>query len=277
MWTAVLVSSLVIGCGKKGPPLPPLISLPAAPAETVASRRGDIVEIQFVAPPVNTDGSRPADLARVDVYGLTGAAASEDDVVDRGSRVGSVIVNPPPDPDEDPDAVRPVDPKAPPKPGIDQGAVGQVTEDLASFPESAPRSYVSVGVNSRGRRGPPSPRTTIPLGPAPPAPAPPQVTYTETTISVLWAPSAAADPASTVAYHVYDAGPTSRRLSDRALASPPYTDDRIEWGAERCYALRTVHTTDGLTMESAASSRTCVRLTDTFPPAPRAVSPPLPP
>ncbi len=195
------------GCGKKGPPLPPLVRLPVAPAETVASRRGTIVEVQFVTPPSNTDGSRPADVSRVDVYGLTGAAASEDDVVRRGSRVGTVIVNPPPDPDEDPDAVEPPDPKAPPKRGIDQGTVGRVTEDIATLSASAPRSYVSIGVSSRGRRGPASARTTIPLGPAPPVPDAPKVTYNETSINVLWTPPAAATPESTAAYHVYDAGP----------------------------------------------------------------------
>jgi hypothetical protein len=264
---ALLMAAVVItGCGKKGPPLPPLISLPVAPAEVTVIRQGSTVEVQFAVPKSNTDGSTPADVDRVDVYGLTGEAASGDDIVRRGSRIGTVLVNPPPDPDEDPDAEKPEDPKAPPKRGIDQGVAGRVSEDIAGISADAPRFYVAVGVNKRGRRGPTSPPAAIPLGPAPPAPPPPVITYTETSISVGWKPPAAA-AAPALAVHVYQPGPPSRRLSDAPLAEPPFTDSRIEWGAERCYALRAVETNNGLTMESEASEPACVRLTDTFPPA----------
>ncbi len=265
----LIAALVVIDCGKKGPPLPPLNRRPVAPLEATAIRRGGTVEVQFVVPKANTDGSTPADISRVDVYGFTGPAVSGDDIVRRGERIGTVLVNPPPDPDEDPDAEKPPDPKAPPKRGIDQGIVGRVSEEIAAVAATEPnepRSYVTVGVSSSGRRGPASPPSTVPLGPAPPAPAPPTVSYTETAINVAWPPPPPS-PSATMAFQVYEPGPPPRRLSDRPVAEPPYTDKRIEWGAERCYTLRLVQTRDGLTMESEASEPACVTLTDTFPPA----------
>jgi hypothetical protein len=265
---ALLIALLPsVSCGKKGPPLPPLVRLPAAPPDAVASRRGSTVEFQFAVPQANTDGSTPADVTRVDVYGLTGEGLSGDDIVRRGARVGTVLVNPPPDPDEDPDAVKPPDPEAPPKRGIDQGEIGRVAEEIAALSASGARSYVGVGVNKAGRRGPTSPPSTIPLGPAPPAPAAPAITYSETAVDVGWAAQASTDPATTTAIHVYEAGTAPRRLSDKPLPEPPFQDTRIEWGAERCYQLRTVQTANNLTMESEASEPACVTLKDTFPPA----------
>jgi hypothetical protein len=192
-----------------------------------------------------------------------------EEIVRRGSKVGSVLVNPPPDPDEDPDAEKPARSAKDARPGaVDQGAVARVTEDIDAASTSEPRSYVSVGVNTRGRRGPVSSLTAVPTGPPPPAPAPPAVTYTETDIRVDWAATPPiADSTSAFTYHVYDAGPVPRRLTDRALEAGPFVDKRIEWGSERCYALRTVQTIDGLTVESEASPPECVTPIDTFPPA----------
>jgi hypothetical protein len=224
--------------------------------------------VQFVVPAANTDGSSPADVSRVDVYGFTGpATVTGEEIVRRGSKVGTVLVNPPPDPDEDPDAEKPARSAKDAPPGaVDQGSVARVTEDIAAASASEPRSYVSVGVNTRGRRGPVSSRTAVPMGPPPPAPAPPAVTYTETEIRVAPTPPMA-DSTSASTYHVYDAGPAPRRLTDRALEAAPFVDKRIEWGTERCYALRTVLTVDGLTVESEASPPVCVTPIDTFPPA----------
>jgi fibronectin type 3 domain-containing protein len=46
-----------------------------------------------------------------------------------------------------------------------------------------------------------------------------------------------------------------------------YTDTRIAWGAERCYAVRTVETIGDLVLESDAQPAPCTKLVDTFPPA----------
>ena len=46
--------------------------LPSPPAEFSAVRHGDAVDVNFLVPSANTDGSRPANLTRVDVYAYTG-------------------------------------------------------------------------------------------------------------------------------------------------------------------------------------------------------------
>ncbi len=93
---AALVCVSAAACGKKGPPLAPLLRVPAAVAEFSARRLGQTVYLQFVIPARNQDNSTPADVTRVDVYGYTGKPASDDDIVKYGTLVASVAVRPPP-------------------------------------------------------------------------------------------------------------------------------------------------------------------------------------
>ena len=102
----LLVSALAVvglgaaACGKKGPPLPPLVIVPAAPSELTAARRADMVDLQFTVPNANTDNTRPANVARVDVYALTGPTnVSEAEILSTGTLVASVPVKAPRDPD----------------------------------------------------------------------------------------------------------------------------------------------------------------------------------
>src|SRR5688500_18879774 len=101
MRSAIVIASLLMaGCGKEGPPLPPLVRLPAAPAGLAAERRGDTVDVQLVVPSANTDGSRPANVERVDVYAITApASVTDDQLVKLGTLVGQVQVKAPRDPD----------------------------------------------------------------------------------------------------------------------------------------------------------------------------------
>jgi hypothetical protein len=234
------------------------------------------------------------------------------------------------DPDED------VEP--PEGPGADQGALVRVTEELdAEAMTPAPvspaptategpllgpslqppvRTYVAVGVSTRGRRGPPSARARIPLAPTPPTPGSPEVTFDEKAVHVTWhVPDASEVTESgeallpsrpigvsrpTLAYNVYaidpqalesnaNTPPASRqakppgsstatpsgfaptsvetRLTRTPVDLPEFTDERIEWGAERCYTVRTVHLYQTLAVESEAPVPVCRTLVDTFPPA----------
>lgn len=299
-----LLATMPAACGKKGPPLPPLVRVPVAPEAMKAERRGQAVDVQFAVPAANTDGSRPANIQRVEIYALNGAAvASEADVLKAGTRVGGVDVKAPRDPNDTVDADEPdSDVQELEGPGLDQGTTAHVRELLTEgdiTTGATTRTYVGVAITTRGRRGPVSKVTAVPLGAPPAAPAQPSMTYTETTITVSWAPVNQPEvvegaPASSVAYHVYDTSPVPSpstragdtratdggasgqgrpadgqpwRLTTTPVDEPSYADSRIAWDVERCYVVRAVRTVGELAVEGDPSAPRCTILKDTFPPA----------
>ena len=284
---AVLSAGAGLGCGKKGPPLPPLVRLPSAPAAIEAVRRGTTVDVQFVVPSANTDGSRPANIERIEVYALDGDAATpaaEAEVLRAGTRVGTVTVKAPRDPDATIDPGEPDDDLEPLEgPGLDQGAPGNLRELLPNAavgaPETTTRTYVGVGISTRGRRGPASKAAAVLLGRAPETPPQPTVTYTETAVTIGWEP--VTTETGTVSYHVYDVSPrepnpdgsprptpAELRLTDAPTADPSFTDKRVEWNVDRCYTVRAVRRLNELGVEGDAAPARCERLVDTFSPAP---------
>jgi hypothetical protein len=309
----MVLAALATACGKKGPPLPPLLKVPAAPAEIAATRGGDRVTVELTVPSANTDNTRPANVTRVDVYGFTGpATVTDDQLLKHGTRVGSVDVKAPRDPNQ---TVEPEESQGDVEPpvgeGLQQGTRALVEErltaaalmpvDLTTAEKKRPRlragetggpllgpmgvpsrTYVAVGINKRGKKGAVSKRVAVPLISPPPAPPAPAVAYDETAITVTWTASGedrAPDvlpshplgvDAPSLAYNVYDAPappapPT--RLTRTPLIETTYTDARIAWGAERCFAVSAVATVGTLAVESDESPPACVTLVDTFPPA----------
>jgi hypothetical protein len=335
----LIVVLVCTACGKKGPPLAPLVKIPTPPAEFSAERRAGTIEFRFIVPAANTDGTRPANVARVDVYALPAPPDPDplgpsgppvppppltiDEILKSATKVASVAVKAPRDPNatiepEDPDS----DMDAPEGAGLDQGAVARVSnaidavalapaeppkhakarqaasrrppdEDtprpLLSPPWMTPvRTYVSVGVTTRGRPGPLSARVDVPLLDPPDAPDAAEFTYDEAAIALTWTPvfprAAIQAPATdddedavlasrpigvelpTIAYHVYDAA-TDLRLTGAPIPKLEYLDNRMTWNEERCYAVRAVETLNGLSIESEAAFTACETLVDTFAPA----------
>src|SRR5436190_15524493 len=221
--SAVVVASvLFVACGKKGPPLPPLVKVPVAPADFIAARRADTVNLQLTVPATNTDSSRPANVARVEVYALTGpATVSEADVLKQGTKVATIAVKAPRDPNATFDPADPDQSEADIEPlegaGLDQGAVARVQEQLtvaspaagSAATPPAVRTYVGVGITTKGRRGPSSRRAAVPLAPPPPAPSTPDVSYTETAVTVTWSPGSPGPPGPALAYNVYEVAASS--------------------------------------------------------------------
>jgi predicted small lipoprotein YifL len=329
----ILVVCSLVSCGKKGPPLAPLVRIPAPPADFTAERRGSDVKMQFAVPTANTDGSKPANIERIDVYGFTGPfAVNDDQLLKLGTKVASLPVKAPRDPNAADEPDEPDDPPGEPdleSEGLDQGAIAQLEDPLtqAAFqaielprdshkpaapaeadavtgpmvgpPSSVPRRmYVAVGVNKNGRRRSFSKRLLVPLVPAPNPPSAPQISYDENAVTITWTPSTSAvqvqAPATgdllpgrfigldlpTFSYHVYDVslraaadlGKTVTPAADVRLTNEPvreakYEDKRMDWGATRCYTVRTVETIAGLTIQSEALPPRCETLKDTFPPA----------
>jgi hypothetical protein len=308
------------GCGKKGPPLPPLVKLPAPLADLTAQRRGDTIDLQFTVPSANTDGTHPANVERVDVYAITAPATpplTDAQVLKLGTKVGSVAVKAPRDPNatsdpDEPDNDDDVD--APEGRGLDQGAVARVAESLAASsltpvdvpgsakrtkaqaadgpptpllpPPSAPlaRTYVGVGVSTRGHNGPLSKRIAVPLVAPPPPPAISPIVYSETAVTLTWSAAPAAAPAAdadvlpstpigatrpVIGYTVYDVSNPAAvvKLTKAPIAETRFEDARITWNEKRCYVVRTAATLGAAAIESDAPPATCATLTDTFPPA----------
>jgi len=310
---AALLCAAVAACGKKGPPLPPLVKIPVAPGDFTAERRGDEVTIQFTVPAANTDNTKPANVERVDVYALTAPASVPDEVLlKRGTVIGTVDVKAPKDPDQAVDADEPdADAEAPEGKGLDQGAPAHVDDRITSAtlvptnladtankknrePETdrpllgpalgvPSRVYAGVGVNKRGRKGAVSRRAIVPLLPPAPAPLAPTILYDEKAVHVSWQAAAGDDaalpshalgiPGARIAYNVYDvpAGGSSEARPLRLTKTPDeastFDDARMEWGKERCYAIRTVASYGNLSVESALTAPACTVLTDTFAPA----------
>ena len=221
----LLAATLVcVSCGKKGAPLPPLVKLPVAPVDLAAERRGDGVDLSFTVPAANTDGTRPANVSSADVYATTAPVTvpplTDVNLLKYGTKVGSVEVKAPRDPNLTADVDDPSDEVDPPEgAGLDQGAVARLSEPLTHDmlttvdvprdknapgpppaathtdgpllgpPTAVPvRTYAAFGTSTRGRKGPLSKRVAVPLVPPPPPPSGVTMTYTETTITLTWPP-----------------------------------------------------------------------------------------
>lgn len=276
----VFLTLVIVSCGKKGPPLPPLVLLPEAPADVSALRRGETVDLSFRVPAANADRTTPADLDHIDIYAWTvpGTVAASD-VVARGARVGRVPVNKPPDPDEP-------KPETPPT-GTNQGDVVHIQDTLVSGSDPTTyRAYVAVGYNTRGRRGALSNRVAVPLVDVPPAPTELAIRYDEKAIHLTWSAVAAPADEPPFQYSVYggangdvdanavnganggaENGAHSAALTQTPLADPAFSDEALVWGTERCYVVRTVMVAESVRVESASSQQMCVTPRDTFPPA----------
>lgn len=178
---AFTAAVFLTGCGKKGPPLPPLVRVPARPEQFVARRLGSTVYLQVRIPTTNADSTSPASIERVDVYGFTGQPEGNEEIFKYGTLVASVPVRKPPEEEEEAkqpggrgqqqQKTKPEDqPPPPPRPpasmanGFDQGDVVVVTEPLG--PEQ-----MAVVVPKR-KKQPKLPEPVVKPGPLPLGPAP---------------------------------------------------------------------------------------------------------
>lgn len=215
----VMLGLLVVGCGRRGAPLPPLPRIPAAVETFSAQRRGDVVELALVVPSANAGGDTPGDIASVEVYAVTGAAPPqlEAGLVPAGMvRVASSPVRrpaPPPPPAEG--GVPPIAPPA--LPGVDQGATVTFAETLGpellrpAGPATPPmtadasasthplvfvddtrglkRHYAAVAVSRRGRRGAWSALRSVPVASPAGAPSAPAIAYDAAAYTLTWTPA----------------------------------------------------------------------------------------
>jgi hypothetical protein len=291
----VLIVFFAISCGQKGPPLPPIVRIPVAPALTV-DRRGSEVQIAFSAPAANVDGSRPANITRVDIYAINGATPRMTDleIVKRGTKVASVAVKAPRDPNSAVEAGESAENAEPTVgEGLEQGASSSVAEaitesllagdDDVDVPLLGPpaasqlRTYIGVGIDRRGKPGQFSKRVSVPLELPPPSPPPIGINYDEKKITITWKTDESSSenvleshpfgPLSPeVRYNLYDAG-TGQLVNPMPVRENGYEDTRMDWGTKRCYIVRAVVVVARVPVESEPSGPVCEMLIDMFPPA----------
>jgi len=186
-----VLSLAVTGCGKKGPPLPPFVRVPAAVSQLAAHRVGDEAVINLALPTQNIDQSLPISLARVDLYAYTGRsappAARFPEVADRVAMIETTAETPP--------AATMREALTPDK--LVEGRA--LTSAAPSRPTDKPprddsraalrRFYMAVPYNQGGRSGPPSQIVELPLTPLPDAPVEVRATYSADAVTLRWDPS----------------------------------------------------------------------------------------
>jgi hypothetical protein len=231
-WLTIAAIAATAACGKKGPPLAPIVRVPAAVEQLDARRVGDDVYVSVTIPVRNIDKTIPADVARVEIYGYTGVTPPGARFLERGTLVGTIPVAPP---------LRPGDPPAPPTPPTGDAVQGarvsivdridesdRVAAVLPPLPPGARRQapasptvpptpgllrrfYIAIPFSDRGRSGPAGTIVAeLPLGMLPEPPRVVLAYYTPDEVRLQWEPS----------------GGLFGFLTDRTLpVEPPPTDD----------------------------------------------------
>jgi len=193
-----------VACGKKGPPLPPFVRVPAAVTVVTVDRAGDDVYITATLPERNIDGSQPASTERVDVWAYTGRTPpARTKWVEVGTLIGSVTLVP----DEPDDPLGPPDPEAPmpvaapprpePVPPRQIAVYEQLTPeklmaavvDPAQGPTTATplrRFYLAIPVGAKDRPGPLGTVVDLDLTERPGPPGALSVTYDAARMSIAW-------------------------------------------------------------------------------------------
>jgi hypothetical protein len=166
-WCAAAAAAFVVaaGCGRKGPPLPPLRPLPGTVADLEAARTDDRVTLTFTIPAANRDGSTPSVVEHIEIYVVetpAGAPApTPAQVMTPDHLLTSLDVRPR-------DAVRAKGdpPDRRPIPGEKTQFVDVVTGRALDVPDAPTRHYVAVGLTGN-RRGEPSPVVSVRLSKPP--------------------------------------------------------------------------------------------------------------
>jgi hypothetical protein len=213
LWFVIGGLSLVVaGCGKKGPPIAPIVRIPAQ-VDTIAARRvGSEIYVTLTVPKQNIDASVPADVSKVEVFGYTGQTPpSRARWAALATLVGTVPVMPAPRPGE---AAPPAEPGTGAVQGGSATIVDALTDDelvqgrvdpplpagrgapppvvvasVPTVPLPLRRFYLAIPFSPRGRPGPPGTATELPLADIPEPPANATVRYDPMRVSVEWQPS----------------------------------------------------------------------------------------
>jgi len=238
---ALVVCATAVACGKKGPPLAPLVHVPAAVDKLTAQRVGNDVYLTFTIPTQNIDASSPADVSRIDIFGVTSVTPPpRQRIFEIASKVASIDVQPAVRPGQEPAAGANVQPSSLPPQGATVTVRNTMTpadlapKELPAAPASglvpavtptAPlpfphRYYIAVAMSDRGRTGPPGTLLDLPLPPLPDPPGLVTSTHDEDAVTLAWEP-----PGGVVGFLLENPAPIEPapvdEPSEDPLRSPP--------------------------------------------------------
>jgi hypothetical protein len=212
----IVAGILLAACGKKGPPLPPIVRIPAAVDKMEARRRGSEVVVTVTVPSKNIDGSMPADIGRIEVYGYTGTAPPpRGRFLEVATQIGTITVPQPVEGAERTDSLEPRVATGEPIPGGPAAVRETLTPEtlvarpippasplpdrrgappvppVATAVEAGPlrRFYLALAFSPRGRPGPPSVIAELRLTLLPDPPSRVQATYGADAVQLEWEPS----------------------------------------------------------------------------------------
>jgi hypothetical protein len=204
---------LIAACGKKGPPLAPFVHIPAGVDAIKAERIGSDVYVTLTVPSQNIDRSKPADIARVDVFAVTSATAPpRGQFLPGAARIATIPVKPvegetaapaPASNGSQPAqgtavtvretltseqfAPKPVA-TARPNAGRAPSAPSAPSSDAGS-PPLPHRFYMAIAFSPRSRSSPSGAIAEVPLGWTPPPPKAVHVESRGEEVVVTWEPS----------------------------------------------------------------------------------------
>ncbi len=257
----LLLLLLAAACGRIGEPLPPLIRIPQPIADLTARQQGAEVILSWTLPHLNTDGSRAATLASIEIY--------------RSIREPSPAAGAAP-------AVGDSDPWRELKTGPARGREEKRSirdrlqgRDLSEVLEKE-FSYAVKVFNRKGQTAGLSNIATLWLQPVPHPPGRPSLNPAEEFVEVSWASPAAnidgSPVAAGVAFNLYRASPAGRPggspLNPAPVAGTSFRDGSARLGETYVYRVRAVLKTVRGRVESRDSEEATLFHRDLYPPGP---------
>jgi predicted phage tail protein len=259
----LIAGLLLIGCGKRRPPLPPVESVQQRTELLSGLQRGNQVILSWPAPPRNAPNSSVQSIRRVDVYRLAEKptaplALTEEEFGARSTLIGSVTYD---EIKKAKDTLTYTD-----------------TLELAGQPTRL--RYAIRYVNASGQRAAFS--NFLLIEPAARIAKPPLVIETgkeksEHAITITWQPPATnideSTPVNLLGYNVYRMDESQTEVSQTPInkslvAATQFEDKEFKFGANYRYVVRSVSLgTEGAQVESLNSNMLPVSPRDVFPPS----------
>ncbi len=248
---------LLVGCGRRGPPLPPRPVTPAAVGALRAEPRDSAILVSWSRPSRNEDGSPLTDLREFRLYRAVGAPGSG-----RGARLTFSLLA----------TIRAEQPENAAVQG-DQYAFRDDAGGAGLMP-GIRYTYRVQAVNARGQTGPPSVEAWVDLAPAPPPPVGLVAQAGDAMVSLSWEPPAAPPgPAGGLrGYNLYRGVRPgvygSQPINAGPILETQFRDAGVENGTTYYYVVRSVGIERPPWRESQNSNEVSATPVDLTPPAP---------